>query len=310
MPTLKLSKSFIANLKITANRVDYFDKEVKGLLLRCYPSGTKTYQIYYRNKKNQQKRFTIAKHPAVTLTQARHIATLKLGEIYAGVDVQTEKIKERIAQSEAITFRVYIHEFYLDWFKTHRKGDRSTINILNNTLNFLDDKPFDAIDCNLMNDFIMNYQKDRQVSNARINRIMTALKAALSVAVDYNYIEINKLPGVKMLHEDKHKIVRYLTTSEENRLLKACESIYPVYRAIVHLALNTGMRAGEIITLQWSDVNFKRKYIALRSENTKAQKTRYIPTNDKARKALEIALEHKISDYVFTNPKTKTKYTK
>ncbi len=58
--------------------------------------------------------------------------------------------------------------------------------------------------------------------------------------------------------------VRFLSDDERTRLLAACteinsEFIYP----LVVLALSTGARHGELIHLQWKDVDFKRKAIVL-----------------------------------------------
>ena len=306
MPKVKLSKSFIDKIKTGSKIVDYFDTEIKGLLLRCYPSGNFTYQLYYRNSHGEQKRYTIAKHGAVNLYQAREIASKKMAEVFAGVDVQTEKQDAR----HTIRLGEYLDSFYYTWFNQNRKGDTSTINILKNTLKQYHNKYLDAIDKKLMNSFVTTYRNEHKVSNARINRIVTAIKAALTVAVEYKYARENKLKGFKMLHENKHSIVRYLTSEEESELMEACGTIYPVYKSIVMLALNTGMRAGEIKSLQWQDVNMAQQYIALRAENTKSQKVRYIPLNTKAQEALNIALEYKNSHYVYTNPRTKNRYSK
>src|SRR6186997_2268362 len=53
--------------------------------------------------------------------------------------------------------------------------------------------------------------------------------------------------------------VRFLSDDERHRLLKACkESSNPFLYPVVVLALSTGMRHGEIMSLTWDDVDLKR----------------------------------------------------
>ena len=79
--------------------------------------------------------------------------------------------------------------------------------------------------------------------------------------------------------------IRYLSPDEENRLfeqLDNCEWLKPV----VLIALQTGMRRGEICNLQWFDLNFDRGLIHVR--NTKNGKDRTIPMNATVRHAKSI----------------------
>ena len=75
-------------------------------------------------------------------------------------------------------------------------------------------------------------------------------------------------------------------------------------RSMIILALNTGMRVGEILNLKWEHVFIDRKYlVALNPKNSKPRKI-LINSTLKA----ELVKIPKISEYVFTNPKTKTQY--
>ncbi|CAN5758617.1 hypothetical protein BH20ACI3_BH20ACI3_24860 [soil metagenome] len=93
--------------------------------------------------------------------------------------------------------------------------------------------------------------------------------------------------------------IRYLTSSEEKRLfanLDDCEWL----KAIIIMALNTGMRRGEICGLQWFDLNFERGLINVR--NTKNGKDRQIPMNATVRDVLES--QPRSSSFVFPSPRT------
>ncbi len=72
----------------------------------------------------------------------------------------------------------------------------------------------------------------------------------------------------------------------------------------VIFAINTGMRRGEIFNLKWFDADMKRNVLYVRQ--TKTGKDRAIPINDRLRSMLENTT--KVSEYVFTSPKTNGKF--
>jgi len=96
-------------------------------------------------------------------------------------------------------------------------------------------------------------------SNATANRYLTALSHALTVAVrDWGWLDDSPMRKVTKLKEPRGR-VRFLSTEERERLLAACQvskntSLY----TIVVLALATGGRQQELLTLRWPDVDFKR----------------------------------------------------
>ncbi|MBK2126106.1 site-specific integrase [Fangia hongkongensis] len=310
MPKLKFTKTFIDGLEPPEKRIDYTDSDCKGLMLRVNTSGDKYYAIRYRNNQGKYVRYTIGRHGSITLVQARNEAIRLFGLLSQGVDIQREKNNAKHGNSDICTFGEYLNEFYFNWFKQNRKGDQSTINMLKNTLKNFHKMRLDHINNKKLNMFVGNYQSERGVTNKRINRIITAFKASLNIAVENGFTEYNGIKGVRLLHEDRHNIVRYLSAEEEQRLLDAVNDIYFQYKNIITLALNTGMRSGEILSLEFKDINLNKEYVALRSENTKAQKMRYVPLNQKSIDALQSQIDNKLSKYVFTNPRTKEPYTK
>ena len=68
--------------------------------------------------------------------------------------------------------------------------------------------------------------------------------------------------------------LRFLEREEIRTLINNCDARL---RSIVTLAINTGMRRGEILSLKWQDVDFKRNVITLL--DTKNGKSRRLPMN-------------------------------
>lgn len=97
---------------------------------------------------------------------------------------------------------------------------------------------------------------------------------------------------------------RVLSVEEERRLLDSS----PLYlRHAIQIALNTGMRRGEILGLKWNWIDFDENLIVLPQTNTKNKEIRKIPINQLVR---HILLERKLlsgnSEYVFVSNDSKT----
>lgn len=93
--------------------------------------------------------------------------------------------------------------------------------------------------------------------------------------------------------------LRYLERSEAIRLQREADNLRPDLGDFVRLALNTGCRKTELLTLRWSDVNLGQGYILLRPENTKSGRRRILPLNNGARQALEARQIGNESEWVF-----------
>lgn len=91
-----------------------------------------------------------------------------------------------------------------------------------------------------------------------------------------------------------------LTSEQLADLLKAIDAdSNEQAKAMMKMALFTGMRRGEILKLQWSDVDLQRGFISIR--DPKGGRDQKIPVNDAARVILE-SLPRAKSPYVFPGP--------
>jgi len=83
------------------NQADVPDGQVRGLMLRVYRSGVKSWALHYRRREdNRRRRLTLGAYPGVSLKQARELAVVELGKVAAGDDPQGEREEVR-AQSMA-----------------------------------------------------------------------------------------------------------------------------------------------------------------------------------------------------------------
>ncbi len=121
----------------------------------------------------------------------------------------------------------------------------------------------------------------RARSPGTVNQYLRTLSHAFSVAMrEWGWLETNPLRRVQYLQEPRGR-VRFLNDTERPRLLAACEAspnrmLYPV----VMLALATGARKRELLSLTWQQLDFGRALMTL--DDTKNSEPRSIPITGQA----------------------------
>jgi integrase len=111
------------------------------------------------------------------------------------------------------------------------------------------------------------------VSAATVNRELATLRHLLRLAVE-EWQMLDRLPAVRLLREPEGRI-RWLEPAEETRLVKACrEAGGDELAAIVTIAMESGMRQGEILGLT-ELVDLSRGVFRL--ERTKSGRRREVP---------------------------------
>jgi integrase len=135
---------------------------------------------------------------------------------------------------------------------------------------------------------IAQYEKRRvgQVSAFTVSNELSVLRHMLRLARRWGYL--TAVPDLELPKKPQGRL-RYLEEDEIGRLLKVCATSRNPYLAmLVMLALNTGMRKGEILALTWERVDLSSARITL--YQTKSGKPRGVPVNRDVYEAM-IALE-------------------
>jgi len=140
-------------------------------------------------------------------------------------------------------------------------------------------------------------ERQKESSPATANRGLTLLKSIFNKATAWGKFEgKNPVKGIKFFKEQAR--LRFLEKEEIVRFLENCsEHLRPI--AIV--ALNTGMRKGEILGIKWNDIDFRRGIIHL--YNTKNGEERAVPMNKAVKRTLIAVRKHPESPYVFCDEK-------
>lgn len=117
-------------------------------------------------------------------------------------------------------------------------------------------------------------RRQRKISS--VNREMALLRRMLRKAVQMRWLDRSPFDDGEDLISmaDEVPRSRVLSREEEIRLLAAAN---PQLRGILICALDTGMRFGEMIKLQWRDIDLFAGVITIVGLNTKTLRTRFVP---------------------------------
>ena len=147
-------------------------------------------------------------------------------------------------------------------------------------------------------------------SNSTVNRYLEVLSHVFSVARrEWHWISSNPMEGVGKLHEGPGR-VRYLSEEERKRLFAETSKDAQLH-ALGLLALSTASRAGELLNLEWRDVDLEEGRMLLGRKP--GQQSRLETKNGTARaawisgEALRLLQEraktpHRDDDRVFSSP--------
>lgn len=144
----------------------------------------------------------------------------------------------------------------------------------------------------------------KSLAPATVNRSLGNFKNVMSMAVEWGFLYQNPLASVKLLRVPK-RLERILTKDEEVRFLAACDQVRaPHLRPCAVLALNTGMRKGEILGLRWEQVDFTNRVITIYNGKTE-QSDRALPMNDAVFALMLNLRRERTGEFVFPSPQKK-----
>lgn len=281
------------------------DTVLSGLLLRVQPSGVRSYVYEWR----RGKRRTLGRHPVMTVDQARRKATIYAGEA-AEHGAPLNVIEAAQAAPAVRTFGEYMRDRYGPHLLATAKAGKATIACIEAQFGHLYETDLADISRSDFDAFKAARLK-AGIHPATVNRDLDRLKAALSTAVGWDLLPVNPLLGVKRIKRDIEERVRYLSPKEETRLRTALDAREAKFkrrresanrwRVARHqeplpeivgyadhvmpmglIALNTGLRRGEITQLRWTDIDLAGKRVTVRAGYAKSGKVRHVPLNSEA----------------------------
>jgi integrase len=188
-------------------------------------------------------------------------------------------------KKQTITFGDYARKWLEGYGETHLKystlkGYESVVR--NHLGNFLE-RALDQITRPELKEFIYAKQKEG-LAPASVAHIRAFMSAVFSHAVEDNIIPANPIARLGRLirRKDRKTDVNALTRDEASALLEALKEHYPRYHPLFLCALRTGMRLGELLGLEWGDIDFRGGFLEVRRAYVWRQIT--TPKNRKSRR--------------------------
>ena len=124
---------------------------------------------------------------------------------------------------------------------------------------------------------LAGYKTQRRIEKAApatINKELQLVRHAFNIALrEWEWCRENPMHRVSM-EPVRNEVDRWLTANEEEHLLASSS---PWLREMIGFALHTGMRQGEILNLQWQDVDFVRGVLLVMQSKNGTRRT--IPLN-------------------------------
>jgi integrase len=332
----KIDTKLLASIAPQAKRFDVCDTTLPGLVLRVESSGVMTFYARYRVASGAQVMQKIARVSAISLPEVRRRAKLIFAAVLNGADPREERRKAR-----CVTLREFLDDPYGPWLIANRKAGAIMLERLRKGCKSLLDKKLTDINPWA----IEQWRKPYVARGVRVscNRHLSYLKSCIARAVEWRIVPSNPVAAVKRLKVDgaRQNRIRTLSAEEEARLFDALDRrdsdirsgrtsgnewrsargrapmpdftnlrFTDYLKPLIILALNSGLRRGELFGLEWPDIDLEKAILTVRAESAKSGKTRRVPLNATALDALQAwRAQSPGAGLVFTSPATGERLT-
>lgn len=325
----RLSPAIAESAKPEAAPYRIWDTLVPQLHLRVQPSGIKSWNVQWSRASSK----SLGKWPGVTVEAARTKARAVLAEAdQHGAPLAVIEA----SKPKPLTLGDFIRDHYASWAKANQKAGQATVDAIEAVFGSLYERELvNLVALDL--ERIKSHRLKAGIKPATVNRDLSRIRGALSRAVDWGMLAQHPMKSVKQAKGADDSRVRYLSRDEETRLRIALVSRENGRRAsrerhnawheargtaghqqwaadgytdhlapMALLALNTGMRRGELLGLEWASVNLQAKILTVTAGNAKSRKARHLPLNAEAMDVLTRwkAQAGKGARLVFPSPKT------
>jgi len=206
-----------------------------------------------KNKKGFSYRVIIRNKGLKTITKTfskRHLASQFIYKIES--DRQTRASYN--SKNDKTTFR----ELALEYLNNDYQGSRVSMQKARaqHWIDYLGDRYIVDISTSDISDGINRLSP--HLSNATKNRYKAVVSVVFSYACRQYGLAQNPVKNIRSMPESRGRI-RFLSNDERSRLFKACKgSQWGKLYLLVLMAITTGARRGEILGLEWSDIDFDR----------------------------------------------------
>jgi integrase len=311
--TTKLTERVVEALKPEMRPYERRDSGQTGLLCRVQPTGVKTFWYVYSFAGKRGIRFRLGRFPGLSVEGAQKLAKIAAGRVAEGVNPQALRKSERALTGVARVNQLdaFLDERFEPWAKTTMKSATEQLKRIRSDFADYLTKPIAALDLPAIEKLRQKWKQGGK-QHRTINRDIQRIQSVLSRAVEWGILDQHPLKALKPMKFDEAGRVRFLSAAEESALRTALDTRQERMRSerarfnewrvtrhlaplpnldaemldhlkpMVLLALNTGMRRGELFSLKWADVDLSERILTVQAASAKSGQTRRIPLNPEA----------------------------
>ncbi|MBU1212462.1 MAG: integrase arm-type DNA-binding domain-containing protein [Alphaproteobacteria bacterium] len=279
-----------------SGRAEYYDGKVPGFGVRVTAAGTKTFFVVHRHE-GAFRRLSLGRYSAVSLQAARQQAQQALGIVAKGEDPQASRRSHKATKSNLFS------DVVTQFVESHcqRRNRQSTAYETTRLLQAV---------------FVPVWQRKpvAEIPRADVLSVIDGIEAAgTPAAARHAFAAIRKFfnwcvergliaqspcltlkaPGRPVARE------RVLSDGELTNVLQGTAAIGWPFGPIVELLILTAQRRGEVVGMQWSEIDMNEKLWTIPGSRTKNHRMHSVPLSDSVIILIENLPRHVDSPFVF-----------
>jgi integrase len=293
----RISETFVkrSDAPSEGNKIHY-DDALPGFGLRVTKTGSKAFVLNYSINR-RERRLTIGRYPAWSAAAAREEAKSLRRLIDQGEDPLEERNQRKTAPTVDDLWKEY-ERIHLPTLSHRSQIDQRGMwvryilpPLKRVPVQELTSKQIDALHAGIS-----------EVGAIRANRVLEVLRKALNLAIRWDWIEKNPADGFRRNQE--HAREKYLTSEEYGRVFSALDQMPNQLAAdAIRLLILTGARRGEVLSLEWSDLDLDGGIWNRPAHKSKDRKKKRIPLSNEAIVLLQSMFEKSGGAYLFPTSK-------
>jgi integrase len=262
-------------------RAFHYDEKTPGLAVQVTSSGAKTFYLY-RRVQGRPERIRLGSYPGLTIEQARRQAQALNGEIANGANPNALKRGER----GELTLGELYERYLADHIRPLGKSEKTLGSAWRVHLKPWAGRKLSAIKRSEVQALKTRLVKESKAAGS-VNRVLGIVSALYGWAAEHDLHKgDNPAQGVKKLRAATRD--RFLQADELPRFFKAlADEPNQTIRDYIVVSLLTGARRGNVLAMEWREVNLERATWTIPAAKTKTGTDYTLPLTPVAVQVLE-----------------------
>jgi integrase len=277
-----ITDAWLRSLKVPeTGRLEVWDQQAKGLLLRVTAAGSFTWSVRARTGDGRRSRIPLGTYPETGLSAARRGARTAIGQVQSGADPVAQKRAaeaERQARKQLPTVQVRATEWLSGkadsmGARTHREYQRL---VTREILPGLGHKPLSETTRADWADLIAKASKGTPAIGLQLYRVISSF---LNHAEAVGWIDQQPLPrrGMRVIAPRPVSRERVLSDDELVRVWNATEKLVPKSQVLIRMLILTAAREGEVANIACGELDLEKGLWSLPGDRTKNKQGIVLP---------------------------------